>query len=257
MRNILAILKKEMLMYFVSPIAYVVLAVFYFVIGFFFYNFLAESINQAGRAMQMGAGREFDLAAIVIRDLFGLVSTVLLFFLPMITMGLLTEEKKRGTMELLLTSPLTKWQLVLGKFFSAVLFFTILLLPTFIYVGIVYFFSDPRPMLRPMAAGFVGLFLLGGAVLALGLFISSLTENQIVAGVLTFGLILFLWVIQITAQRAEGSMADVLQYLSILNHFEDFAKGVLDTKSLVFFGSLICLGLGLSAGSIESLRWRE
>ncbi|MGI8783844.1 MAG: ABC transporter permease subunit [Acidobacteriota bacterium] len=257
MGNIVAILKKELKAYFVSPVAYVVLAVFYFVVGFFFYQVLAFYMSQMPQMMQSGQAGEIDMNAMVMRNLFSFLSTLMLFFLPMITMPLLSEEKKRGTFELLLTSPLTRWQIVLGKFFSALAFFAIMLLPTFIYSVILYFASDPHPALKPIAVGYLGLFLLGGAVLALGLFLSSLTENQIVSAVLTFGLVLMLWVLQIAVDRAEGATADILQYLSILSHFEDFAKGVLDTKSLVFLGSLIATGLALTASSIESLRWRE
>ena len=262
MRNYLAVLKKEFKNLFVSPIAYAILAVFFAVSGYFFYIILTSIIDQVMQMMFQsqqfgGAPPAIDVPNIVMRNFFGLVSTILLFFLPMITMGIYAEEKKRGTMELLLTSPLTNLQLVLGKFSALLLFLLIMLVPTVLNSVLLYLYSDPKPSLSPFLAGYAGAFLLGGSLLALGSFISSLTENQIVAAVITFGIFIVLWVLDAAAGASTTLGNEALKYLSVLNHYEDFTRGVLDTQHLVFYLSLTFLGLFLTSVSLDSLKWRE
>jgi len=177
--------------------------------------------------------------------------------LPMITMATFADEKRRGTIELLLTSPITNVQVILGKFLAAVTFFLIMLLPTLLYYIFVYAYSSPRMSFGPILSGYLGLLLLGAALISLGIFISTLTENQIVAASVTFGAFLILWVIDLSARSGGTVVQEIVSYLSILNHFEDFSKGVVDTASLVVYGSFIFLGLFLTYRSMESLRWRQ
>ncbi|HEY3132980.1 MAG TPA: ABC transporter permease subunit [Acidobacteriota bacterium] len=260
MRNIWTILKKDLSLFFVSPIAYVVLTVFLFISGFFFYNIVASvmqfAIQEMMQAQQFGPPPARDYTQEVFRGFFGVLSTIILFLLPMLTMGIFADEKRRGTIELLMTSPVTQWQLILGKFLASVTFYMVMLLPTFLYSVLVYRYSDPRPMWGPILSGYLGIFLLGAALIAIGIFISSLTENQIIAAVVTFAVFIILWVIDFAA-RGAGFVAEVLKYLSVLNHFEDFSKGVIDLKSVVFYLSMIILGLFLTSSSVESMRWRE
>jgi ABC-2 type transport system permease protein len=258
----LAILQKELRSYFVSPIAYVVMTVFLVICGYFFYTIVSVFVERSMMMMMQsqqfgGPPPPMDVPSLVSRNFFGVVSTVVLFMLPMITMATFADEKRRGTMELLLTSPITHVQVIVGKFLAAIAFFLIMLTPTLLYHIFVYAYSSPRMTFGPILSGYLGLLLLGGAIISLGIFISTLTENQIIAAAITFGSVLILWVIDLSARSGGTVVKEIVSYLSILNHFEDFSKGVIDTSSLVVYGSFIFLGLFLTHRSIESLRWRQ
>ncbi|MBI3951258.1 MAG: ABC transporter permease subunit [Acidobacteria bacterium] len=262
MKNILAIYRRELGQYFVSPIAYIVIGVFLIISGYFFSRILDFMIQQSlaltMQAAQFGGPpQEFDVPGAVMQNFFGILSTIILFVIPMLTMGSYAEEKKRGTMELLMTSPLSDLQIVLGKFLATLTLFIIMLAPTLLYQMILYWYSDPRPSLALMASGYAGVLLLGAVLIAFGHFLSSLTENQIVAAILTFGVFLILWVLDAGVRGSSTTWGEILQYLSILNHFEDFARGVIETKSLVLYASFIVLGVFLTLRSVDSLRWRR
>jgi len=258
MRNILAIVERELRAYFISPIAYVVLTIFVFLSGLFFRSILAQ-VLQMGlmsqlQAQQLGP-RAMDMPGMITRGFLSTMSVILLFVMPMLTMGLFAEEKKRGTIELLLTAPLTDLQVVLGKFFAGVTFFLILLLTTWIPTGMLYLYSTPAS--GPIFTAYLGLLLYGLALIAIGLFISTLTENQIIAAVLSFGTIMVLWLVDVLANNADSTSGKaVLTYLSILNHLDDFMKGVLSTSHIIFYMSLMLVALFLTYRSIDSLRWR-
>src|SRR5881396_1881059 len=245
MRNILAIVQRELGAYFISPVAYVVLTIFVFLSGLFFRSILAQ-VLQMGlmsqlQAQQLGP-RAMDMPGMITR---GFLST----------MGLFSEEKKRGTIELLLTAPLTDLQVVLGKFFAGVTFFLILLLTTWIPTGFLYLYSSPAS--GPILTAYLGLLLYGLALIAIGLFISTLTENQIIAAVLSFGTIMVLWLVDVLANNADSTTGKaVLTYLSIISHLDDFMKGVLSTSHIIFYMSLMLVALFLTYRSIDSLRWR-
>src|SRR5438034_2080083 len=257
MRNILAIIERELRAYFISPVAYVVLTIFVFLSGLFFRSILAQ-VLQMGlmsqlQAQQLGP-RAMDMPGMNTRGFLSTMSVILLFVMPMLTMGLFSEEKRRGTIELLLTAPLTDLQVVLGKFFAGVTFFLILLLTTWIPTGFLYLYSSPAS--GPILTAYLGLLLYGLALIAIGLFISTLTENQIIAAVLSFGTIMMLWLVDVLANNAEAGSKEVLTYLSILSHLDDFMKGVLSTSHIVFYLSLMLVALFLTYRSIDSLRWR-
>jgi ABC-2 type transport system permease protein len=165
-----------------------------------------------------------------------------------------SEEKRSGTIELLLTSPVTDLQIILGKFLGTLALYATMLGVTVLYVALLFWFGDPE--WKPVVIGYLGLLLLGGVFLSVGLFISSLTKNQIVAAVVTFVTFLMLWVIDWMASDATGLTATVLRYLSITGHFDDFSKGVLDTKHVVYYLSFIAFGLFLTAKSVDTERWR-
>jgi ABC-2 type transport system permease protein len=260
MRNLYAIYRKEMGHYFVSPIAYVVVGVF-LILAAFFFNVILASVIQQSLAMEMqsmryGVPQEFDVTGIVLRSFFQLVSTLVLFLMPMLTMGVYAEERKRGTMELLMTSPVKDIEIVLGKFSASLTLFVLMLLPTASYLVFIYFRSDPRPPWGLLLAGYGGVLLLGGALLAVGTFISSLTENQIIAAVLSFAAVLLLWVIDV-GRSAGGNLGDILTYLSILRHYDDFTHGVVDTSSLIYYLSFMALFVFLTVRSLDSVRWRH
>jgi len=258
MRNILAIVERELRAYFSSPIAYVVLTIFIFISGLFFRSILAQ-VMQMGLMSQMQAAqlgpRPMDMPGMISRGFLSTMSVILLFIMPMLTMGLFSEEKKRGTIELLLTSPLTDLQVVLGKFFAGAAFFVILLLSTWVPMAALYVYGSPAS--GPILTAYLGLLLYGLALIAIGLFISTLTENQIIAAVLSFGTIMILWLVDVVANNAESPTSKgLLTYLSILSHLDDFMKGVLSTSHIIFYVSLMLVGLFLTYRSIDSLRWR-
>jgi len=260
MRSFYAIYRKEMGHHFVSPVAYVVVGVFLVLSAVFFNYFLSAIIQESFAAemqgMRFGMPQDFDVPSQVMRAFFGLLSTLVLFITPMLTMGVYAEERKRGTMELLMTSPVTEIEIVLGKFFASLTLFVIMLLPTASYICFMYFRSEPRPPWGVMLAGYAGVLLLGASLLALGSFVSSLTENQLIAAVLTFAAILIIWVIDILRSVAAGAGA-VLQYLSLIRHFDDFTHGVIDTSGLIYYVSFICLFVFFTVRAVDSMRWRR
>jgi len=261
MKGFYAIYRKEMGHYFVSPVAYVVVGVFLALSSFFFNYFLAAVLQQAMQMqmqeMEMGGMHpNIDVTLEVMRAFFGLLSTLVLFLTPMLTMGVFSEERKRGTMELLMTSPVTEIQIVLGKFLASVTLFAIMLLPTAAYLVFIYAHSEPVPPWRLLAAGYAGILLLGGCLLSLGSFISSLTENQLIAAVLTFAAFLVVWVIDL-GRNAGGGAGNVLEYLSVIRHFDDFTRGVIDSSSLIYYASFMAFFVFLTVRSVDSMRWRR
>jgi gliding motility-associated transport system permease protein len=192
-----------------------------------------------------------------VRNFFGIVSTIILFLTPMLTMGVYAEERKRGTMELLMTSPITELQIVGAKFLAALTLFAAMLAPTFLYQLLMSTYSEPGIPWRIVLSGYLGILLLGAVLVAIGSFISSLTESQIIAAVATFAVFLLLWVVDFGVRESTSTLGDALQYVSILRHFEDFSRGVIDTSSVVFYISLTALGFFLTIRTIDSMRWRK
>jgi ABC-2 type transport system permease protein len=190
----------------------------------------------------------------VIRYVLQNASVIILFIMPMITMRTYSEEKRSGTIELLLTSPVTDVEIILGKFFGALGVYTAMLAVTLLYMAILFVYGNPE--WRPLVAGYLGLLLMGGTFVALGLFISSTTNNQIVAGVVTFVVFLLFWIIGWFADSAGPTIGPITQWLSITEHFDDFSKGIIDTKHVLYYLSLITFGLFLTAKSVDSERWR-
>jgi ABC-2 type transport system permease protein len=260
MHGLYAIYRKEMGHYFVSPIAYIFIGLFLILSAFFFNVILAEVIKQSFQmemqSMQFGQASSFDVPAAVMRSFFGLLSTLVLFFTPILTMGVYAEERKRGTMELLMTSPVSELEMVLGKFLASLSLFAIMLVPTASYMIFMVLRSEPMMPWRMLLAGYAGILLLGGSLLALGSFVSSLTENQLIAAVITFAAALFIWVLDIGRSSDSGTSA-VLQYLSVIRHYEDFTRGVIDTSSLIYYFSFIVLFVFLTVRSVDSMRWRR
>lgn len=261
MRGIYAIYRKEMGHYFVSPIAYVVVGLFLVLCGYFFNLYLSEATRAAMEAQmqsaQMGMPSNFDVPSQVIQSFLGVVALFLLFFMPMVTMGVYSDERRRGTMELLMTSPISEAQIVLGKFFASLSLFIVMLVPTASYILFMWVKSEPMPPLRVVAAGYLGLLLFGGALLALGSFLSSLTENPIIAAVLTFAAFLILWALDFGSSGAAGTVEQVVHYLSVINHYQGFTQGVIDSTALVYYLSFIVLFIFLTVRSVDSMRWRR
>ena len=255
MRNALIICRKELRSYFVSPIAYVLLVMFALIFGLFFWLFLQRFVFVGQEMMMRGQMYPMNLNDELIRPLLSNASVMALFFIPMITMRLFAEEKRSGTIELLVTSPIRDAEIVIGKWLAAVTLYAVML--AFTGLSILFLFKYGNPDWKPLLVGYLGLLLQAAALLAIGTFISTLTKNQIIAGAATFAICLILWVIEWPSEFESATWAKVLSYLSIVTHFESFGRGVLDSKDALFYVTVIFLGLFLTARSMESLRWRS
>ena len=244
MSSFLCLFKKELRICFLSPIAYVVMFFFWVLTGLNFWWIL----------IQLGDGESLTVAT---QQMFGgLISISLIFIIPLITMRLFAEEKRTGTIELLATSPVTDLQIVLGKFFAALSLYALMILAGMLNFGLLWIYATTKPEWKPLATGALGLLLLGASFIALGLFISSLTRNQIVAGILAFCLFLGIWVLGWMDDPMGGPVMRTLSYLGITSHLEDLTKGIVDLKDVVYYLSVITFGLFLTHQSVESQRWR-
>ena len=237
LRNIGTIAGKELYTYFASPIAYLVIAAFLVMNGYLFSVILIGS-----RSASMISS-------------FSDMVIILLFLSPAITMRLLSEEQRTGTIELLLTSPLREVELVLGKWLASMAFFIAMLALTIPYPLFLLKFGSPDP--GPIIGGYIGIILLEGVFLAIGLLMSSVTQNQIVALALSFGVLLVLWLLQSAGQSfGSGGGSAVAQYIALAPHFDGFTSGNIQLKDLVYYVSLILIALFLTVRSIETRRWR-
>jgi ABC-2 type transport system permease protein len=253
-RNTFAIADKELRSYFASPIAYILIGLFSLLFGWFFYVYLMAFNQQSQQMMQFGQGGGANINQMMIRGLFQNTAVIILFTMPMITMRTYSEEKRSGTIELLLTSPVTDVEIIIGKFLGALGLYAAMLLVTMLYIVMLFKISNPE--WRPIVAGYLGLLLMGGCFLSTGLFISSLTKNQIVAGFLTFATFLMLWIVNWIGESSGPTTQAIVSYLSITEHFDDFARGIIDTKHTIYYLSFITFGLFLTAKSVDSERWR-
>ena len=254
MNNVLAIAHKELKSYFSTPIAYIVIGFFALLFGYFFYVMLVIFNQQSLQLGGLEGGGNVDINQQLIRPLFLNASVILLFVLPLVTMRTYSEEKRSGTIELLLTSPVTDVEIILGKFLGALTLYAAMLAITVIHVGLLFSYGNPE--WKVVVMGYRGLLLMGGCFISVGLLISSLTKNQIVSGMVTFAVFLLLWVINWPASFAGPQMQNILNYLSITDHFDDFTKGILDTKHLVYYFSVMAFGLFLTARSVDTERWK-
>jgi ABC-2 type transport system permease protein len=256
MNNVLAIANKELRSYFTSPIAYIVIGLFAALYGFFFWAILQYFVAQSMQMGQFGmqGPQSMNVNQQLIRPLVQNVTILVLFLMPMVTMRTYSEEKRSGTIELLLTSPLSDFQIIMGKFLGAMALYVIMLGVTLIHIAILFVYG--RPEWKPIVTAYIGLVLLGGCFISLGLFISSLTKNQIVAGMVTFAVFLFLWIITWIGSFSGPTVDKLTTYLSIIDHLDDFGKGVIDTTHVIYYLSFITFGLFLTAKSVDSERWR-
>lgn len=254
MRNVLLICKKELKSYFASPIAYCVMALFALIFGFGFYTATRDFVRFSFQAQMMGQQQPMNVNEQIIRPLLGFASTVALFLIPMIAMRLFAEEKRSGTIELLLTSPVTDLQIILGKWIGSVLLYLCVLAMSMINVAMLFMWG--KPDLKPVLVAYLGLILQGACLLAIGTFISTTTKNQIVAGGVTFFVCLLLWLLSWFTAFDSGAFSQVINYLSIVTHFENFSKGVLSLKDAIFYISMIFFALFITTRAMESLRWR-
>jgi len=255
MRNVVAIAQKELRSYFTSPIGYVVVGFFALLYGYFYITMLDYFVRQSMQMGQFGGGPQtMNVNQVMIRPLLQNVTILLLFLMPMVTMRSYAEEKRSGTIELLLTSPLSDLEIILGKFLGALALWAVALAVSLIHIALLFAYG--RPEWKPILTAYLGLLLMGGCFISVGLLISSLTKNQIVAGMATFAVFLLLWIINWIGSFSGPTADKVTQYLSIVDQFDDFAKGIIDTSHLIYYSSFITFGLFLTAKSVDSERWR-
>ncbi|MDY7033325.1 MAG: ABC transporter permease [Thermodesulfobacteriota bacterium] len=256
MVNFYAILKKELRSYFTSPIAYMVIMVFSIISGYVFYSLLAlfgvMSVQSMNNPYMQSA---LNITEEVVGPAFSTMSIIILFITPFLTMRLFSEEKKSGTMELLMTFPVRDLEIILGKFGACFITFLVMLVPTFFYQVILFILGKPE--LGPILTGYVGLILLGAAFISLGILISTTTENQIIAAVVTFGALLLFWIIQWGSSFAGPVLAKILVQLSIIEHYQEFARGVIDTNDTLFYILFSFFFIFLTMRSLDSMKWRS
>jgi ABC-2 type transport system permease protein len=264
LNNLVAIYRKELHSYFASPFAYVLAGIFWLLAGVFFAAILLgpagllEQARNADLAASQGVRvAPFDVGYSFLQFFLGTLGSLALFMLPLLSMGLYTEERKRGTLELLATSPVTNWVVAVAKLLGVLTVFVTMVLPLLVYEAIVLNRASPPINPTVMIAGHGGLILLAAAVLSLGMFISSLTNSTILAAIGTFALVLFLWMIDVLGKNVGGALGEALSHLSLLKHYTNWVQGVVDTGSLVLFASYIGLGIFLTAQSIEALRFQR
>ena len=255
MRNVWTIARRELYSYFVSPVAWVLLTIFAFLSGLFSYIIAASFVRFSLEGQMSGQGGPMNLNEQVIAPLFSNIAVVGLFLIPLISMRLFAEEKRQGTIELLVTSPVHDVEIVLGKWLAAVLMYASLLVVLLLDFSFLFIYGSPD--WKPVVTGLLGILLQGACLLALGTFISTTTRNQIVAGAVGFALALVLWILNWTTSFGNSDTVQVLNYLSIVSHMDSFSRGVIDTKDLIYYLSMIFLGLFLTTRSLESLRWRS
>ena len=255
MRNIFTIAGKEIRSLFVSPIAYVVLTGFLLLGGWFFFNLLFRftyMLTLYTGLQNMEGLQSLNLNEYVMAPLLHNLTIVLVIMIPIITMRAFAEEKRSGTYELLLTSPLRVNEIVLGKLLGALAFVAVMILLTGIYPAILLLYGNPE--MGIVGAGYLGLFLLAAVFVSVGLLTSSLTENQIVAAVTCFVVLLLLYVISWPAETTGFALGSTLKYLSVVEHFGEMVKGLIDTRDIVYFLSLIVLSLFLTHRAVEASR---
>ncbi len=235
MRKTWAIFKREVSSYFLSPMAYVMGAVFLLLSGYFFSIALLATQSAS------------------MQGVFSNMAVIFIFVAPVLTMRLVAEERKLGTDELLLTSPVTITSIVIGKYLASVFTYVVFLAASLWYVAILRFYGSPD--MGPIYSGYVGMFLFGAACLAAGTFASVLTENQMVAGIIGFGILLFFWLLGWVSAAITGSAGEAISMLSILKHFDDFQKGMIDASHVVYYLSFIFVFTFLAVRVVDSRRW--
>jgi len=236
MKNLWAVATRELRSYFLSPLAYVVIALFLALSGYLFALILAN-------------GRQASLSGLVQN-----VSVLYLFIVPAISMRLLAEEQRTGTVELLLTNPVQEWEIVTGKFLASILLVLVMLGLTLLFPAFLFIFGNPDK--GPIITGYVGIFLQAAAFLSVGLWASSLTQNQIVAAIISFAALLILWLSDNLGHFLGGTVGQIVSYTSVINHFQEFPQGVIESRDVIYYLTLVVAGIVLSTLSLQSRRYR-
>ena len=257
MRNAWVIAKRDMGSFFNSPVFYVVTTVFLVIYSFIFSQILTffhfQSVQMQGTQFQ-GMNVGLNLNDMVIEPSFHNMAVTLLLIIPVLTMRSFAEEKKSKTYTLLLSSPVDLKEIILGKFLACMTVVTVMVLLSSYSIGFLLFKGEPE--IGPILTGYLGMLLMAGCYVGMGVFASSLTDNQIVAAVIAFGMSLFMWVIGWASQAASAELGQVLQFLSLVDHMQRFLKGIIDTSDVIYYLSFILFTLFLTHRVLDSQRWR-
>ncbi len=255
MKSIWIMAKKELKIYLFSPMAYILSAFFLLISGFFFYNIVTWFGSQSARMMQNPTyANQLSLNKMVFEPYFNNIAIILIFLIPLLTMRLLSDEKKMRTDELLLTSPLKMSSIIMGKYLAALIIYVLILMLSVTHT--LFIFLHGNPQIIPLLTSYLGLFLIGAVFIAIGILASSLTENQMIAAVISFSTILLIWVLSWIGEGAGPEWKGILSYLSFFSHFQNLLKGVVDTKDLVYYFSFTFTGLYLAYMVSEFRKWR-
>ena len=257
MRNVLTMAGKELRSYFSSPVAYVLIAAYLALAGYFFFA-LVSAFNQTLQIYSMMRNPEmltrFNLNQMVVVPLLHNISVLLIFIVPAITMRMFPEEKRSGTYELLLTSPLRVGEIVLGKFLGGLVLVLLMVVLSGMFGVLLAVYGNPE--LPMMLCGYLGLALMASVFLAVGTLISSFTDNVVIAYVGTLFALLVLYTIGWLGETVQGTLGAIVKYVSITDHFQELLKGLIDTKDLVYFATILVVSLFLTQRAVESVRWR-
>jgi ABC-2 type transport system permease protein len=254
MKNVWTVARRDFRAYFTSPIAYIVIAGFLVIMGWMFFQNLLHFNLQNMQYQNFNMGKGVSITDGIVRPLYGNMNVIFLFLVPFITMRLFAEERKLHTIELLITSPVTLTEIILGKFLSALLLVLVMMGLTAVYPVILVLTGNPD--IGPIVTSYVGTILLAGCYLALGILFSAMTENQIVAGALTFATGLFFWLVSWASQNAGPVWGDLFMFLSLISHYNNFSQGILNTSDIFYYLSFIGVGLYLTHRVLDSYRWR-
>ena len=260
LKNIYSIFAKELRLYFISPIAYVVIFVFLILSGFMFRS-LVISFNSSCMTYFSDPKRyaevfqDLNLNRVIV-NFFNRISSLLLFIVPMLTMRLYSEEKKTGTMELLMTSPITTGQVLWGKFLACFAYYTFTVLLTLAYLALLVHFKGDLDFVA-VSTGYLGILLLGATFISVGLLTSSLTENQIISATLGYLLLLFFFLLGWTVSQLPAPYSEIMRNIAVIEHIEDFQNGILDTKHIGYYLTTTLFFLFMTGTVVESKRWRQ
>ncbi|MBM3301078.1 MAG: ABC transporter permease subunit [Deltaproteobacteria bacterium] len=255
MRGWYPVFRKETANFFVSPIAYAVIAIFLLISGFFFWaNMSLLSVISMQAASNPGFAGRLNITDFVLRPMVQNMSIILLFVMPLLSMRLFSEEKKSGTIELLLTYPISDSGVMAGKFLAAMLVLAVMLAGTFTIPALMFALSEPDPGV--IITSYLGMILMAAAFTSMGMFVSSMTENQIISAAVSFGAAILFWLISWTSSLAGDQLGFVLRQLSVLEHLESFHKGIVSLSDVSFFVLFTAFFLFLTLRTLETYRWR-
>lgn len=260
MRHALAIARRELRSYFVSPLAYVAMTMFVFLSGAFFSNMVVYYVKQAMIADRQieALGRsdlQLDVPTVILGEFFKNEAFILILVLPLLTMALITDERRKGTLELLLTSPIRPRELVAGKFLGAFIMFVVMLLPTLPFFVFLKLGGAWEPGI--IAGGYLGLLLVAAAQIGIGLFVSSICENVLVSAFGTYGILIALNFVDTSASLAQSIWADFIQFLSFFTHYANFSRGVIASGDVTYFATYLVFALFITERSIEAIRFKR
>lgn len=250
MKVVYAILKREIMCYFASPLAYIILVVFLTLSGIFFFTYLNGFLQSQYDPRFQLYGEKLNLNDFVIAPYLSTINILLLLLVPLITMRLIAEERRHFTGEMLFTSPIRPIQIIMGKYLASFALFVVMMALSYINVLVLQLFGNPDP--GPILSGYLGLILVGASFISVGLFASSLTDNQIVSAIISFGILLLFWIVGASSDPNTSPLG----YVSIINHFEGFTKGIVDLKDVVYYLTFAFYGIFLTHTFLESERWR-